>query len=82
MLFVSIFSMFLATKGYVQLQVSLNDELRIIPMVSISELAMSAKAIATSIKSILNVQIKGLSDHDKEAVVKEYFKSKGWHLES
>ena len=38
--------MFLATKGHVQLEVKLNQDIRIIPMVSIMELMGTAKAIA------------------------------------
>lgn len=74
--------MFLASKGFVQLQVKLNHEVKIVPLVSIAELKYSAKAIAKSIASILNFRLKHTAHSNKEMVVKEYLESKGWKVEA
>ena len=73
--------MFLATKGYVRLEVKMNDELKITPFVLLTELRFSANATAKSITSILNFQLKGVPNCDKEIVAREYLEGKGWTVE-
>jgi hypothetical protein len=51
-------------------------------MVSAIELMNTAKAIANSISSILNFQIKGLNQADREVAVKGYLENKGWRIEN
>lgn len=74
--------MFLASKGFVQLQVKLNHEVKIVPFVSVAELKYSAKVIARSIASILNFHLKHATYSNKETAAKEYLESKGWKVET
>lgn len=74
--------MFLASKEYIQLKVVFTDEIHITPIGAKQEIKDSVRVIASTLRTILNFQLKAVPNEKKEIAVKEYFMKKGWKLEN